>query len=1000
MQNKILWAVSILLLAACVIPVKGYSDPSGKRVLTEKAIIQDEGCTAVISGNNVICPGQNALLTIQLSGVPPWGVFLNDGLNEVFYSIDQPLYTITVNPVVTTQYTIPIFFDAAGCQGPGLGSATIIVQEINQYVLSGGGMVCEGGMIPVPVICNGSDPFMTYNLFRNGDFTGSTMVGDGNPIIFNDIYLPGVYTVLAMSPDGACLSWMLGQVIVELMPPPMTLISGDNTIPPGGSAVISVELQQGMLPFSFGLAENGVETMVFPDNYANPMFITVSPPVTTLYTVTWVMDGTGCHNFNPPGSVLITVINEQLVTWDTPLDPQCENSTTYLLTGGLPPGGIYSGPGVENGVSFNASMTGPGIYTLTYNYVFQDGTTGTASQEMIVYPVPQVTILPVGPQCTDGPPVPLIGTPPGGGFDGPGVTNNTFNPGLVGTGQWPVTYTFSDQSTGCSGSATEIIVVSPPPQVGIESVGSLCENSPPVPLIGTPPGGGFDGPGVTGNTFNPALVGTGQWPVTYTFSDQSTGCSGSATEIIVVSPPPQVGIESVGSLCENSPPVPLIGTPPGGGFDGPGVIGNTFNPALVGTGLWPVTYTFTDQSTGCSGSATEIIEVIPSGLSGTIEGNVNYDNPLMTSLAECLVELRENGVTILQTVTDDQGYYQFPGLMPGIYQLHTTTSKSWGGGNAVDALDVLRHFVGIDPLSGLRLLAADVNASGSVNSGDALLIAKRFVGLSDNFPSGDWLFEFPEAEVLPGFTQNIGIHALCYGDVNGSYMPPKIQPTVFISSLEVMEVTGTRLSIPVFMGTEAEIGAFSLIFEMPSEGFRVEDIQTPGEGVLVFNQDEKELRLAWYSLCPLQLKPGDLLLTITGVMDDMSQEMFDLPLGVPNPTSLFAGPDARILENMLLTTPRLVRVQPIVFLGQNIPNPFDEYTEIPFNLANPAHVTLKITDLLGKEIRILTDQYLDRGRYQIKMNLGWLPEGMYLYTMEVQGDREHFQCTKKLIKQP
>lgn len=59
------------------------------------------------------------------------------------------------------------------------------------------------------------------------------------------------------------------------------------------------------------------------------------------------------------------------------------NATPIQLTGGLPAGGTYSGPGVSNGV-FTPSVAGIGIHTITYTYVSPEGCSGTASKTIEV----------------------------------------------------------------------------------------------------------------------------------------------------------------------------------------------------------------------------------------------------------------------------------------------------------------------------------------------------------------------------------------------------------------------------------------------------------------------------------------------------------------------------------------------------------------------------------------------------------------------------------------
>ena len=57
-------------------------------------------------------------------------------------------------------------------------------------------------------------------------------------------------------------------------------------------------------------------------------------------------------------------------------------------------------------------------------------------------------------------------------------------------------------------------------------------------------------------------------------------------------------------------------------------------------------------------------------------------------------------------------------------------------------MKVQRHFVGLETLTTpVRLTAADVNNSMSINGTDAVQIKRRFAGLQTTFLRGDWTFE-------------------------------------------------------------------------------------------------------------------------------------------------------------------------------------------------------------------------------------------------------------------
>ncbi|MCX6271600.1 MAG: carboxypeptidase regulatory-like domain-containing protein [Bacteroidetes bacterium] len=149
----------------------------------------------------------------------------------------------------------------------------------------------------------------------------------------------------------------------------------------------------------------------------------------------------------------------------------------------------------------------------------------------------------------------------------------------------------------------------------------------------------------------------------------------------------------------------------------------------------------------------------------TLEGTVTYNGNPSKPLANVTITLQPGSLT---TTTDATGFYQFTGLGPGSYTSTGTSSSPFSASNSIDALFILKHFVGIAPLYGLALLAGDVNGTGGTpNSVDALLVLKRWTGQITSFPAGDWRFQ-QFTLIIDGtstYTQNI--NGLCMGDVSG-----------------------------------------------------------------------------------------------------------------------------------------------------------------------------------------------------------------------------------------
>jgi hypothetical protein len=122
--------------------------------------------------------------------------------------------------------------------------------------------------------------------------------------------------------------------------------------------------------------------------------------------------------------------------------------------------------------------------------------------------------------------------------------------------------------------------------------------------------------------------------------------------------------------------------------------------------------------------------------------------------------------------------------------------------------------------------------------------------------------------------------------------------------------------------------------------------------------------------------------------------------------NIFAGSDSgkiyKRLTSELISVNNVSTTVPDKFeLEQNYPNPFNPTTKIKFDIPNlplgrgvgEMTVTLKVFDILGKEIATLVNEQLQPGTYEVTFNGSSLPSGIYFYKL-IAGD---FVETKKLI---
>jgi predicted alpha/beta superfamily hydrolase len=80
-------------------------------------------------------------------------------------------------------------------------------------------------------------------------------------------------------------------------------------------------------------------------------------------------------------------------------------------------------------------------------------------------------------------------------------------------------------------------------------------------------------------------------------------------------------------------------------------------------------------------------------------------------------------------------------------------------------------------------------------------------------------------------------------------------------------------------------------------------------------------------------------------------------------------------------------------LYQNYPNPFNPTTVIGYALSKNSRVSIKIFDILGREIATLVNEEKSAGKYQITWEASHMPSGVYFYCLQA-GD---YKEVKKLV---
>jgi hypothetical protein len=84
-------------------------------------------------------------------------------------------------------------------------------------------------------------------------------------------------------------------------------------------------------------------------------------------------------------------------------------------------------------------------------------------------------------------------------------------------------------------------------------------------------------------------------------------------------------------------------------------------------------------------------------------------------------------------------------------------------------------------------------------------------------------------------------------------------------------------------------------------------------------------------------------------------------------------------------------------LDQNYPNPFNPTTIISYNLPTSSLVTIKVYDVLGRELKTLINERQVAGEHSVRFDGSGLPSGVYFYRTEAVSVGERIVDVKKML---
>ncbi len=535
--------------------------------------------TAIISGTPEICNGDQTTIEAAFTGVAPFTYRYSDGTNTYgpFVAASSPV-SINVSPSVSTNYTL-ISVDDANCSGSVSGNALVTVHQLPAAQISGTTTICDGEQTNLDFTFNGVAPF-TYSYSDGTNTYGPFVANSANTSIPVSPNATTTYTVITIE-DEHCTGTVSGNATITVTPLPTAAISGNPVICNGQTATITVDFT-GVAPFEYSYSDGTNVYGPFTTN-SNPESISVSPSITTAYTLTSTVVGAGC-NGTTSGSATVTVNQIPFATVSGNSTICNGDQTSFDITfNGVPPftysysdGFATYGPFVSATSTVNIPVSPSNTTTYTVVYIADDNCTGTASGNatVTVNQLPQAQLSGTTAIC-DGNSTSLVinftGTAPfsysysdGSSTFGPFTTNNNPEAILIQPGVTTSYSLLSVTDANCAGSVAGnvTVTVNELPTAVISQNSTICigqQTNFQVAFTGTAPftfyytnGLQTFGPVTTSN--NPALVQVSPG-VTQTYSLVSVtdaNCPGSVSGSanVIVNPLPTPVITGISAICD------------------------------------------------------------------------------------------------------------------------------------------------------------------------------------------------------------------------------------------------------------------------------------------------------------------------------------------------------------------------------------------------------------------------------------------------------------------
>jgi hypothetical protein len=392
-------------------------------------------------------------------------------------------------------------------------------------------------------------------------------------------------------------------------------------------------------------------------------------------------------------------------------------------------------------------------------------------------------------------------------------------------------------------------------------------------------------------------------------------------------------------------------------------------------------------------------------IAGRIQTETQIANNSNDGVAGVEVQLSGNNQMAMTTAQD--GMFSFDVTSGGDYTITPVKDNGWlNGVTTFDLVLISKHILATQLLdSPYKMIAADANKSNSITTFDLVQLRKlillidselpnntswRFVDKNYGFPNpqNPWAEVFPEVANYNNVAANqLGANfvAVKVGDVNGNATTgltggadERNANGNLVFNVDKADLKAGQEYTVNFKATNFDVFGyqFTLSFDQAALEFvQVNPAVAKAENFGLTLLEKGVITTSWNNN-DTRLNAGDVVFSLTfRAIEDVKLEDV-LSISKQYTVAEAYRRNGDLLDVKLAFNGSTVADQ--FELYQNTPNPFSVNTVIGFNLPQASEVTLKITDVSGKVVKMLNGDY-GKGYNEIKLDRRDLPTAGILY---------------------